>query len=201
MNPDSNSSASNTDTTSTNGHDKPNEKPKGPADEATFLQQQADEARKALNAAFGELSRSLRDGVDPKAWTKEHPWAMVAGATIAGFAAAAAFVPSKEEQALRRLAKIEKALMPQRASKGASDGQTDDSEDGGAKDFAKGRTGFLGAIGRQVLETIKPALMSALTSGITAKAATPDEGYQAPQPPSPDPYAKSQTPPDPSASI
>ena len=124
---------------------------------------------------------------------------MVAGAAVAGFAAAAAFVPSKEEQALRRLAKIEKALMPER--KAARDGQVDSSEDGGAKDFAKGRTGFLGAIGRQVLETIKPALMSALTAGITAKATVPDEGYQAPQPPSPDPYAKPQTPEDPAATI
>jgi hypothetical protein len=196
MNPDTSSSASSSDTTSTNGHGKPNEKPKGLASEAAFLQQQADEARKALNAAFGNLSRSLRDGVDPKGWTKEHPWAMVAGAAVAGFAAAAAFVPSKEEQALRRLAKIEKALMPKRA-KGA--GQIDDSEDGGAKDFAKGRTGFLGAIGRQVLETIKPALMSALTAGITAKAATPDNEYQAPQPPPPDPYTS--PPEDPSAAI
>ena len=147
------------------------------------------------------MSRSLRDGLDPKAWTKEHPWAMVAGATIAGFAAAAAFVPSKEEQALRRLAKIEKALMPQRSSRAARDGQVDSGEDGGAKDFSKGRTGFLGAIGRQVLETIKPALMSALTAGITAKATTPDTAeYQAPQPPPADPYAR-QAPPDPSAAI
>jgi hypothetical protein len=199
MNPEPSSSASSTDTTSTNGHGKPNEKPKGPASEAEFLQRQADEARKALSAAFGDLSRSLRDGVDPTAWTKEHPWAMVAGAAVAGFAAAAAFVPSKEDQALRRLAKIEKALMPERSKR---DGQAvDASEDGGAKDFAKGRTGFLGAIGRQVLETIKPALMSALTAGITAKAATPDNPYEAPQPPASDPYAEPAPPPDPSANI
>jgi hypothetical protein len=199
MNPDSSTSASNTDTTSTNGHGKPNEKPEGPASEAEFLQRQADEARKALSAAFGDLSRNLRDGVDPKAWTKEHPWAMVAGAAVAGFAAAAAFVPSKEDQALRRLAKIEKALMPERAKREGH--AVDPSEDGGAKDFSRGRSGFLGAIGRQVLETIKPALMSALTAGITAKAATPDNPYEAPQPPSSDPYAEPAPPSDPSANI
>jgi hypothetical protein len=201
MNPDSSSSASNTGTTSTNGHGKPNEKkPGGPSSEAEFLQQQADEARKALSAAFGDLSKSLRDGLDPTLWTKEHPWAMVAGATVAGFAAAAMFVPSKEEQALRRLARIEKALMPERSSKHGHDGH-DSGEDGGAKDFSKGRTGFLGAVGRQVLETIKPALMSALTAGITAKAATPDN--QAPQPPPADPYAEGAgaPPSDPSAAI
>ena len=60
---------------------------------------------------------------------------------------------------------------------------------------ALGRSGFLGAIGRQVLETIKPALMSALTAGITAKAATPDNQYQAPQPPPVEP--PNATPGDP----
>ncbi len=149
---------------------------------------------------FGEFSKSLRDGVNPAAWTKEHPWAMVAGAAVAGFAAAAAFVPSKEDQALRRLIAMERALLPKRSKAAAADDGQDAGEDGGAKDFSKGRTGFLGAIGRQVLETIKPALMSALTAGITAKAATPDNGYQAPQPPPSDPYAAAP-PADPSASI
>ncbi len=125
---------------------------------------------------------------------------MVAGATLAGFAAAAVFVPSKEDQALRRLAAMERALMPQPSKAAAQNGHHDAGEDGGAKDFSKGRTGFMGAIGRQLLETIKPALMSALTAGIAAKATVPDNGYQAPQPPSSDPYAGAPTT-DPSAAI
>ena len=171
--------------------------------EAEFLQRQAEEAAKAISQVFGEFSKSLKDGIDPTLWTKEHPWAMVAGATVAGFAAAAMFVPSKEDQALRKLIAMEKALMPKGSRRAAAydgDGH-DSSEDGGAKDFSKGRTGFLGAIGRQVLETIKPALMSALTAGITAKAATPDTGYQAPQPPPTDPSQAQAAPTDPSSAI
>lgn len=200
MNPDSNSNASNTDTTSANDQQKP---PK-PGSEAEFLQRQAEEAAKAISAVFGEFSKNLRDGVDPKAWTKEHPWAMVAGAAVAGFAAAAAFVPSKEDQALRRLIAMERALMPKppKAAAAAADGHHDAGEDGGAKDFSKGRTGFMGAVARQLLETIKPALMSALTAGITAKAAVPDPEYQPPQPPPSDPYARGPAAPtDPSATI
>lgn len=151
---------------------------------------------------FGEVSRSLRDGVDPKLWTKEHPWAMVAGATVAGFAAATMFVPSKEDQALRRLAAMERALMP-KPSKRSHDEGHDTGEDGGAKDYSRGRTGFMGAIGRQVLEAIKPALMSALTAGITAKAATPDNGAQTPPSDANQPYGPgpSAPPNDPSAAI
>ncbi len=202
MNPDSNNNASNTDTTFTNDH----EKPSGPSSEAEFLQRQAKEAAKAISAVFGDFSKSLRDGVDPKGWTKEHPWAMVAGAAVAGFAAAAAFVPSKEDQALRRLVAMERALLPKPAKRAPHQDGQDAGEDGGAKDFSSGRTGFLGAIGRQVLETIKPALMSALTAGITAKAATTDKTYEAPQPAPSDPnevYSPSPSgaPSDPSAAI
>lgn len=133
---------------------------------------------------------------------------MVAGATVAGFAAAAVFVPSKEDQALRRLAAMERALMPGRPStRGHREDNGDDSgEDGGAKNYSRGRTGFMGAIGRQVLEAIKPAVMSALTAGITAKAAT-SQGEQAPPPSGSDPNQASaqgqqgSAPGDPSAAI
>ncbi len=198
MNPDSKSSASTTATTSTN---EP-EKTTGSTSESAFLTQQADEAKRALSAAFGAFAKDLRDGADPRAWTKDHPWAMVAGAAVAGFATAAVFVPSKDDQALRRLAAMERALMPKPSKAARADGPAPDGEDGGAKDFSRGRSGFMSAIGRQLLETIKPALMSALTAGITAKAATPDNVYQAPQSSPSDPTQGHAYPsPDPSSVI
>lgn len=211
MNPDSNTSASNSDTTFTNARSTPtagesrsgegeSEKPAGAGlSESEFLQRQAAEATAAISQVFGEFSKSLRDGVDPKGWTKEHPWAMVAGATVAGFAAAAMFVPSKEDQALRRLAAMERALMPKPASKSAPHDGNDGSEDGGAKDYSKGRSGFMGAIGRQVLEAIKPALLSALTAGITAKASQPNA--QPTQPPQGNSDSTSTAASDPSVAI
>jgi len=57
-----------------------------------------------------DLKAKLGQGVDPKAWAKEHPWIAVGAAAVAGFAATAALVPSKEEQALKKLAAIERAL-------------------------------------------------------------------------------------------
>ncbi|MGB7160593.1 MAG: hypothetical protein WBD40_21185 [Tepidisphaeraceae bacterium] len=199
MNPESSSSASNTDTTSANGQ----KKPAGPGSEAEFLAHQAEEAKRAITAAFGALAKDLRDGADPRAWTKEHPWAVVAGAAVAGFAAAATLVPSKEEQALRRLAAMERALMP-KASKADHARAMDDGESGGAKDFSRGRASFLTAVGRQLLEALKPALMSALTAGITAKSATPNAADVAPQPPPTDrsqPPQQAVPPSDPSADI
>lgn len=81
-------------------------------------------------------------------------------------------VPGREERALRRLERIESALMGDRKSKQDKGPPTTASQDYGARQFQKGRTSFVGALGRQLLEAVKPALMSALTAGITAKAAT-----------------------------
>ena len=129
---------------------------------------------------------------------------MVAGATVAGFVGAMMAVPSKEEQALRRLARIEKMLMPQPERKAdAAAAAAHDGEDGGAKSYAKGHTGFLGGLGRQVLEAVKPAIMSALTAGITAKASQPEQPQAYAPPPQPQGSGGYQTgaPPDPSAAI
>ena len=146
--------------------------PGTPAGESDFLTKQAEDARQAIGAVAAEIGRSLGKGVDPRLWAQHYPWATVAAAAAAGFVAAVATVPSKEDQALKRLAKIEKALGV--GPYGNGHGQHhDDGEDAGAKKFAKGQTSFLGGLGHQLLEAVKPALMSALTAGITAKAAAP----------------------------
>jgi hypothetical protein len=151
--------------------------------EAQYLQRQAEDAKAALSQAAQDLTRVLSQGLDPRGLTKDHPWATMAGAAVAGFAAAALLVPTKEDQALKRLAAIERALSPQGQKPHQGGTHHEDGEDGGAKQFAKGQSGFLGGLGRQVLEAVKPAIMSALTAGITAKAAQPDQPQQGPPPP------------------
>lgn len=67
--------------------------------------------------------------MDPKAWAQEHPWIAIGAAAVAGFAATAALVPSKEEQALKKLASIERALNAGREQ--ASNGNGKHEEKGG----------------------------------------------------------------------
>src|SRR5688572_29410567 len=154
MNPDNANSASTTGTTSRSGGASP---PPGPVSEAEFIAAQAEAAKKAISNVVTQLTHDLGRGIDPRGWTKEHPWMMVAGATVAGFVGAVLAVPSKEEQALRRLARIEKALMPKLEPKAEAAAAHHGEEDGGAKSYSKGHTGFLGGLGRQVLEAVKPA--------------------------------------------
>ena len=114
-----------------------------------------------------QLMADLASGVDPKLWMKVRPWTSLAGAVVAGFAAAAVVVPSKEQQALRRLAEIEKMLMPKPV----------DMRSPVDRDVPKGREKptFLSGLMTEVLGAVKPAILSMLTAGITAKATKPTE--------------------------
>ena len=107
---------------------------------------------------------------------KQYPWATLGASAVAGFVAAAALVPSKEEQALKKLAAIEKALNPPppRRSEPEEDvGSVDGKR--GAQDYKSGRSGMLTAILGEVIGAIKPAVVSLLSSGIAAHAAKPSQ--------------------------
>jgi len=78
--------------------------------ESQYLAKQAADAKAAISNSIAELGRELSQSADPRAWMQVHPWATLGAAAVAGFAAAGLMVPSKEEQALNRLAKLEAAL-------------------------------------------------------------------------------------------
>jgi hypothetical protein len=140
--------------------------------EAEFLRQEADRARKAVANTWAEAKANLMRGVDPRAWTGEHPWIALSAGAVAGFFAAYAVVPSKEEQALKRLARIEQALsggapVTAPAANATADGNTQ-------------KSGFLGSIGGEILKTLRPALASALSAVISAKTMQPNDGASDP---------------------
>lgn len=144
--------------------------------EADFLTLQQEHAKAAIGRAFSELKGALAGGVDPRPLMKNYPWATLGASAVAGFVAASMLIPSKEQQALNKLAAIEKALNPPRPRR-ASDEDGDMSVDGkaGATDYKSGRSGLLTAIMGEVIGAVKPALISLLTSGVTASAVKPSE--------------------------
>ncbi len=171
------STPNNSDKASKNGKNAP---PPTPGDatpkatEAQFLEQQAVDAKAAIARTLSDLGTSLGNGASISAWTREYPWLTLGASTVAGFVAAAAIVPSKEQQALRRLAKIERALNPEPPKNKKSD-----SEDGHGTDDVKryqsGRQSFLRSVMGEVIKAVQPAVLSMLTAGVTAHAAKPSE--------------------------
>lgn len=140
--------------------------------EAEYLAQQAETARLALTHAWQQVKARLGQGVAPAEWAKEYPWITVGAAAVAGFVATAALVPSKEEQALKKLAAIERALNPGPAR------EEDHSNGNGRKEGP----GVLGTILHEALNIAKPVLLSMMSAGIGGAGAT-----AAQQPPMNDP--------------
>ncbi len=139
--------------------------------EAQFLQQQAELAREAISRTFSHFTSGLGKGANPMEWTKEYPWATLGAAAVAGFVAANMLVPSKEDQALRKLAALERALHPPPP---VVEGSTTE------KDPAK--HGVVYGLVNQMLKAVQPAVISAITAHI-AKNDPPQNGNAANQPP------------------
>lgn len=151
--------------------------------EADFLTMQQEYAKAAIGRAVGDLKEALAQGVDPRLWAKQYPWATLGVSAIAGFAATAMLVPSREQQALKKLAEIERALNPEPRRRAERErDEHPDSVDGkaGADDYKAGRQSFMTALLGEAIKAVRPALISLLTAGVTAKAAKPsDEEMQA----------------------
>ncbi|HEY8747830.1 MAG TPA: hypothetical protein VIM11_07640 [Tepidisphaeraceae bacterium] len=107
-----------------------------------------------MSRVLQDLKAKLAQGVDPKAWAQQHPWMAIGAAAVAGFAATAALVPSKEEQALKKLASIERALNtgPERA----------DSNGNGVHE----KGSFAGTILKEVLGMVRPILASLVAANM-----------------------------------
>ena len=59
-------------------------------DEATFLQQQAADAKVAIQQTLVEMQETAKAAADVRLWTQQYPWIAVSAATVLGFVAASA---------------------------------------------------------------------------------------------------------------
>ena len=148
-----------------------------PADEAAFLRKQEQDAKEAISRVLGVMTTDLKAGADPRAWTREYPWLSLGAATVAGFVAACAMVPTKEQSALKKLAEIERALHPvvDHAVNGDQNGHGHGAASRGFFGLGGGGAGggssLMSTLFRYLFTMLQPILMSAISGGVAAKAA------------------------------
>jgi hypothetical protein len=140
----------------------------GELSEAQFLQQQAQLAKDAVARTFQQFTAGLGQGANPVEWAREYPWISVGAAAALGFVAANMLIPTKEDQALKKLARLERALSSPPPP--VVDGSTPD------KDPAK--HGMLYGLMNQTLKAIQPAIISAITAHVAKNE--PKNAQQAP---------------------
>ena len=113
-----------------------------------------------MRATLHEIKVDLQRGLSPVRWTKEHPWMALIGSVVGGFAAAAALVPSAEQQELARLRRIHEALHPPQKP-------SVEEKHSKATEVREGAIGDL--LLRQVIGLIRPVISSLLTAAVTAR--------------------------------
>ncbi len=128
--------------------------------ESAYLADQAAQARAAIGKVLGELGGNVGRIADPRRLTRKHPWPAVGGAAVAGFAGALVAIPSREDRERKKAA--EWVRMTQCPCDG--DGQTPPKE----KKPAKERS-FLFGLLKSLFKVLEPAMLSAVSAGITAK--------------------------------
>jgi len=128
----------------------------------------------------GEIATDLAKSVDPRGWMQAAPWTTLAAAALVGFAGTALVVPSKEEQALRRLRKLEKELRAQERERYADANGNGHGRYDGDREKDKGHSSFLGSLAGHAFQMLKPLVTSALSAALTAHTVQPEQPGVAP---------------------
>lgn len=123
--------------------------------ETQFLEQQRALARDAIARTWAQITSGLEQGVNPVEWTREYPFAAMGAAAIAGFIGACSLVPSKQQEALRKLAALERALS---APPPAADAPPVQSDKG--PNLRRTVAGFM----LEAIKVLQPVLISAISA-------------------------------------
>ena len=149
--------------------------------EAEFLRLEGEKAKAEIVSSLERAKAALTNNVDPRELTRRHPWIAIGSAAVAGFVAAAVAVPSKEEQELRRLERMQRAMNPPPPAPPS----TAAAETNGN---AKPETGHsIGAtILHELIQLVRPILLTAITASVegvvhrTPPPTAPPTGSQGP---------------------
>ena len=139
-----------------------------------YLRTQADEAKASLLQGVNDLKVALAGVADPRRLPRKFPFLTVGGVAVAGFVAAYVAIPSKEQQELKRLERIRKAMYPDPEPVAAAK----DAQAAAEKAEGKaGKTPLWVTLVREGVQAARPLLVSLVTASIKAKkdASTADD--------------------------
>lgn len=128
--------------------------------ESDFLALQATRAREAMGQALHQMADALKEGTDPRAWVQQYPLISMGAAAALGFLAASAVTPSREETLKERL----RELFPE-----APAAQPPVQVAAAETSARHTKSSAWMNMASPLLDALKTALVSAVSSTITAK--------------------------------
>jgi hypothetical protein len=156
--------------TSPNAPAKPGPSKAAKVTEAEYLDAQAARAQAAMGATLHEMKNDVARGLSPLELARRYPLLTLLGSAIGGFAAAAALVPSKEQQALDRLRRMHEALHPEPKAAPTENGNKPQNKHGS----------FASLLVHELIGLIRPIIASLLSAAMTARPNRPEQSSQSP---------------------
>jgi len=153
-----------------------------PADsEVDLLTREAADAKKAVMNTLEKMRAELKNGVSPRELAVRHPLIALGATAVAGFVAASALTPAKDEAAKEKFARMQAAILkkltPTHDEKPPTNGRSD-AHDNGKTTSQRDGSSLLGVVFRHAFTLLKPAIISAITAAVSARVAPAPERAQ-----------------------
>ncbi len=132
-----------------------------------YLRKQADEARQAVAQGVNDLKVALARGVDPRVLPRKFPFITVGAVAVTGFVAALMVIPSREQQELRRLERIRRAMTPDPEPARKAAAKAEATADKAVKGESK--TPLWMTLVKEGVQAARPILVSLVTASLAAK--------------------------------
>jgi hypothetical protein len=99
------------------------------------LAREITDAKAALSQAVADLSSGLTSTADLQQWIKRYPWAALGAATVAGFAAAVALTPARDETVAEKPSPLRSTGESKASESGAASPAHQQARAAGASDL------------------------------------------------------------------
>jgi hypothetical protein len=177
MNSENNPNANASDTTSRTAPPKPSGAQADPkkVTEADFLAREQAQARAAISGVLADMKQALAQGADLKEWTRQHPWILMGGATVAGALAGMLLTPTKEES-LKEFFEKKWESLKGTASPAAEDFEQSARAAAAQPQPQEQHSSILTTIIREAMKVVGPTLGGLISGAIAGQQAGADDG-------------------------
>lgn len=119
-----------------------------------------------MSQVIHEITEDLKNGIDVRHWTQQYPWISLGVAAVAGFAAAATVVPSKDETWKEKFESLKEALTPEPEVVGSNGKHAEE------KVAAAAKPSMWSELLREAVKAARPIITSVVSGAVAAKAST-----------------------------
>ncbi len=137
--------------------------------EADYLDRQVKNAQAAIRETLGDIARTAGEAADVRSWTRQFPLAALGAAVVAGFAAAAAVTPTKDQSLEDKFRELSDKLAEAVGRSHTVEVVEDSGRPSNAEHAEKRSGGWLGKLLVPLTEIAKTAIATSLSTAMAQR--------------------------------